>query len=237
MSGTNSHRFAASLRRLGGKQNRSESYLPDINSGPEQLEGEHAVRFATFGVHLYSLSAFQRSQTQSPQPKSGIKDKFKELFTSKSKGASRTISPALQAENSRFTEVRTDWVFGVSPITNPREPTTDQPSNSVPSITVIAPQDQVPSHKETLSDQISAPDHATVDAAREDADRAASAMRVIGTPVQSATSAVNNADNPIPLVDFISNFLKTLSSFNSVVDKIATVRSSVPTRPVRSSHA
>jgi hypothetical protein len=105
---------------------------------------------------------------------------------------------------------------------------------------VIAPQDQVPSdtpHKETPSDQINALDLATVDAAREDASRAASAMRVIGTPVQSATSAINNADNPIPLVDFISNFLKTLSSFSSVVDKIATVRSAVPTRPVSSSHA
>ena len=105
---------------------------------------------------------------------------------------------------------------------------------------MIAPQDQVPSdtpHKETPSDQINALDLATVDAAREDANRAASAMRVIGSPVQSATSAINNADNPIPLVDFISNFLKTLSSFNSVVDKIATVRSAVSIWSVHLSHA
>jgi hypothetical protein len=102
---------------------------------------------------------------------------------------------------------------------------------------VIAPHDQVPSHKETLSDQINAPDLAAVEAAREDANKAASAMSVIGTPVQSAASAINNADNPIPLVEFISSFLKTLSSFNSVVDKIATVGSAVPTRPVRSCHA
>ena len=101
---------------------------------------------------------------------------------------------------------------------------------------MIAPQDQVP-HKETPSDQINALDLATVDAAREDANRAASAMRVIGAPVQSATSAINNADNPIPLVDFISNFLKTLSSFNSVVDKIATVRSAVSIWSVHLSHA
>ena len=45
MSGTNSHRLAASLRRLGGRQNRSDFHLSDINTGPEQLEGEHAVRF------------------------------------------------------------------------------------------------------------------------------------------------------------------------------------------------
>ena len=105
---------------------------------------------------------------------------------------------------------------------------------------MIAPQDQAPSnalHKETPSDPINAPDLATVDAAHEDASRAASGMRVIATPVQSAASAISIADNPIPLVDFISSFLKTLNSFKSVVDKIATVRSAVLTRPVRSSHA
>ena len=101
---------------------------------------------------------------------------------------------------------------------------------------MIAPQDQVPSdgpHKETLSDQINAPGLATVDAAREDATRAASDMRVIAAPVQSAASATGN----MALVDLISTFLKTLSSFNTIVDKIATVRSAIPTRPVSSSHA
>jgi hypothetical protein len=49
-------------------------------------------------VHLYSLSAFQRSQTPLPQPKRGIKDKFKELFASKSKSTSQTHSPALPGE-------------------------------------------------------------------------------------------------------------------------------------------
>ena len=105
---------------------------------------------------------------------------------------------------------------------------------------MIAPQDQVPSdapRKETSSDQINTPDLATVNAAREDASRAASGMRVIAAPVQSAVSAISNADNPIPLVDFISSFLKTLNSFKSVVDKIATVRSAAPRRPVRLSHS
>jgi len=104
---------------------------------------------------------------------------------------------------------------------------------------VITPQDRVPSdapHKDTPSDQINAPDLATVDAAREDANKAASEMRIIAAPVQSAASAINDADNPIALLDFISSFLKTLSSFNSVVDKIATVRSAVPVRRVCSSH-
>ena len=105
---------------------------------------------------------------------------------------------------------------------------------------MIAPQDQVPSdafHKETPSDQINAPDLATVDAAREDASRAASKMRVIATPVQNVASAISNMDNPIDHVDSISSFLKTLSLFNSVVDKIATVRPAVLTRPVHSSRA
>ena len=104
---------------------------------------------------------------------------------------------------------------------------------------MITPQDRAPSdppHKETPPDPKNAPDLAIVDVAREDANLAASEMRVIATPVQSAASAINDADNPIALVDFISSFLKTLRSFNSVVDKIATVRSAVPARPVRSSH-
>ena len=103
-----------------------------------------------------------------------------------------------------------------------------------------SPQDGIQSdapHKETPSDQINAPDRATVDAARKDASRAASEMKVIAAPVRSAASAINDADNPIALVDFISSFLKTLRSFNSVVDKIATVRSAVPARPLRSSDA
>ena len=104
---------------------------------------------------------------------------------------------------------------------------------------MITPPDRAPSdlpHKETPSDPNNAPDLATVDVAREDANRAAVEMRGIAAPVQSAASAINDTDNPIALVDFISSFLKTLSSFNSVVDKIATVRSAVPARPVRSSH-
>ena len=119
MSGTSAHRLAASLRRLRGRQNRSESPLPDISTGPEQLEGEHSVGFATSVVHLYSLSAFQHSQAPSPQPKRGIKDKFKELFTSKSKSTLQTHSPAIPAVNIHPTEVFTDYIFEMSPITNP----------------------------------------------------------------------------------------------------------------------
>jgi len=43
MSGSDPHRLAASLRRLGGRQDRH----PDIRTGPGQLEGEHTVDFAT----------------------------------------------------------------------------------------------------------------------------------------------------------------------------------------------
>ena len=123
MSGANPHRLRASLRRLGGRQNRSESHLPDISIGPEQLEGEHTVRFATSVVHLYSLSAFQRSQTPSPQPKRGIRNKFKELFTSKSKNTLQTHGPTLSAENIHPTEVCPDCIFKVTPITEPTRQT------------------------------------------------------------------------------------------------------------------
>ena len=123
MSGINPLRLGASLRRLGGKRNHSESHLPDINTGPERLEGEHTVHFVTSAVLLCSLSAFQRSQTPSPQPKRRIKDKFKEMFTSKSKSTSQTHGPALPTENIRPTEVCLGCIFEVSPITDPTRPT------------------------------------------------------------------------------------------------------------------
>jgi hypothetical protein len=59
MSGSNPHRLAASLRRLGGRQDRHPDL--DINTGPEQLEGEHTVRFATLRqlfVFIIGLPAF-----------------------------------------------------------------------------------------------------------------------------------------------------------------------------------
>lgn len=48
-------------------------------------------------------------------------------------------------------------------------------------------------------------------------------MRIVAMPVQGVVSAVNNANNPIDLVDWISSFLKMLSKFNSIVGEIATV--------------
>ena len=106
---------------------------------------------------------------------------------------------------------------------------------------MIAPQDvdEVPSYasnQETPSDQVNALDLATVDAAREAANRDVSEMRVIATSLQSASSAISNADNQIGLVDPISSFLKTLSLFNSVVDKIATVCCPVRVRPLYAFH-
>jgi len=52
MSGTNPHRLGASLRRLGGpgrQDHHSESHLPDISTGPEQLEGGHINNRVRFG--------------------------------------------------------------------------------------------------------------------------------------------------------------------------------------------
>jgi hypothetical protein len=136
MSGTNPRRLAASLRQLGGRQNRSESHLPNISTGPEQLEGEQTVRFGIFACSFVLITAFQRSQTPLPQPKRGIKDKFKELFASKSKRTSRTHSPALPAENIHPTEVCTDCVFEVSPITNLTGPTSLR-TRSLPSLSSL----------------------------------------------------------------------------------------------------
>ena len=118
MSGTDLHQLAASLRQLGGRQNSSESHLPDISSSPEQLEGEHRVRFASFTVHLYWFLVFQHSQTPLPQPKHRMKDKFKGLFTSKSKNTSQTNSSAHLEEDIHPTEVCTNRAFKVSLITN-----------------------------------------------------------------------------------------------------------------------
>ena len=44
MSRTSPPRLLAFLRR--GRQNRSESHLPDVTTGPEQFEHEHGVGFA-----------------------------------------------------------------------------------------------------------------------------------------------------------------------------------------------
>ena len=200
---TSPHRPAASLR-IGEKRILSIDSI--TSTGSEQLEGEHEVRFAAFVVHLYSSSAFHRSQISMPQPKRRLSDKFKQLFTSKSKNTSQIHIPGVPGENIHPAEVCT--IIEVLPIT----------------YSVTAPQDQGSSYttnRETLADQL-IPDLGTVDAAREVANRAVSEMMPI-SPI--------SVDNPIYLV------INKLASFNSVVDKIATVRYAVLTWPVHSSHA
>ena len=198
---TSPHRPAGSLR-IGEKRT-----LSNTSTGSEQLEGEHGVRFAAFVVHLYSSSAFHRSQISLSRRKCRITDKFKRLFTSKSKITSQTHMPGVPGENIHPVEVCT--IIKVLPIT----------------YSVTAPQDQGSSYatnRETSADQL-IPYLATVDAAREGANRAVSEMM--------ATSPIRSVDNPISLV------LNKLASFNSVVDKIATVCSALLTWPVHSSHA
>ena len=64
-------------------------------------------------------------------------------------------------------------------------------------------------------------DLTTVDTEREAASGAVSDMEVLSGPVQEAVSTINNAGNPINLMD---SFSSTLEIFNSIVEKIATVR-------------
>ena len=47
---------------------------------------------------------------------------------------------------------------------------------------------------------------------------------ILSAPIESAASVFSSTDNPIPLVDWIDSFLKTLEQFNGIVDKIVTVR-------------
>ena len=88
-----------------------------------------------------------------------------------------------------------------------------------------APQDEIPhtSNQETPSHQTNVPDPVTADAALKDATVAFSQIGGIFGPVQSAASAIGDADNPTGLLDFVSSFLNSLSKFNDVVDEIAKV--------------
>jgi hypothetical protein len=63
-----------------------------------------------------------------------------------------------------------------------------------------------------------------VDAEREAATGAVSSMTTIYNPVQDAAAKIDKAENPIKSLDALSSTLKSLEKFNSVVDKIATVR-------------
>jgi len=63
-----------------------------------------------------------------------------------------------------------------------------------------------------------------VDAERETASGAVSEMETISGPVQRVASTINDADNPINVMDSFSSDLKSLENFNSVVEKLATVR-------------
>ena len=45
-------------------------------------------------------------------------------------------------------------------------------------------------------------------------------MEVLSGPVQEAVSTINNAGNPIDLMDSLSSTLKFLEKFNSIVEKI-----------------
>jgi hypothetical protein len=48
-------------------------------------------------------------------------------------------------------------------------------------------------------------------------------MNTLSGPLEVATSKINDADDPINLMDSVSSFLKSLERFNSIVDEIAEV--------------
>ncbi|PPQ93483.1 hypothetical protein CVT25_008477, partial [Psilocybe cyanescens] len=79
----------------------------------------------------------------------------------------------------------------------------------------------IASNQEKSTAQPKVADLATVDAARDNASTGVFQMTVIAAPVQGGAAAMSNADKTMDLLDFKSSFLKTLSKFNSLVDKIA----------------
>lgn len=81
----------------------------------------------------------------------------------------------------------------------------------------------IASNQEKSTAQPKVADLATVDAARDNASTGVFQMTVIAAPVQGGAAAMSNADKTMDLLDFKSSFLKTLSKFNSLVDKIAAV--------------
>ena len=90
-------------------------------------------------------------------------------------------------------------------------------------------------NQETPSNQLNTLGATAVDPAQEIevAKKAHSRMSTVATPIQNVASAVGGTDNPIALVDWISSFLETLEKFNAVVDKIATVSTSLcPASPL-----
>ena len=64
----------------------------------------------------------------------------------------------------------------------------------------------------------------TVDAEREAASDAIYNMRTIYGPAQDTAAVINETDSPIDFMDSLSSTLESLEKFNSVVDKIAAVR-------------
>jgi len=74
-----------------------------------------------------------------------------------------------------------------------------------------------------VEDEPDTPDLTTVDVQREAASSAVSDMETISGPVQKAASTINDAGNPVNLMDSLSSTLKSLEKFNSLVEKIATV--------------
>ena len=88
---------------------------------------------------------------------------------------------------------------------------------------VTAPQDEISSIQETPPTQHNPPDPATVGAALETASGAVSEMETPAGKIKTVASTISNVDDPIALVDSVSSILKTLSRFNNLVDKMATV--------------
>jgi hypothetical protein len=93
---------------------------------------------------------------------------------------------------------------------------------------VHPPQDEIPNQETPAQLKLlhNALDFATVRVPREleAATGAISKMKVIAVPGQDVASNINNAGNPITLIDSqVSSLLNTLSKFNNVVTNIATV--------------
>jgi len=87
----------------------------------------------------------------------------------------------------------------------------------------VDPEPEMPSGssaQEPARIQLNAPDLTKVDAAREAATGTILCMKTLSGSVEKAASMINEAGNPIDLID---SLLKCLERFNSIVDNIAAV--------------
>ncbi|PPQ90302.1 hypothetical protein CVT25_013271 [Psilocybe cyanescens] len=234
MSGT----VPARLLRLLGEKNRSES---QISTPLEQSEHEHRSSQTPMPRSKPGL----KDRLKAPFTRKKVSRIYEPVPVSPENAMEDIHSMPIEAEQHIVAESegRTDQLSNLLPSIVMNAPQDETPSiaGTIEPIRLLAdsrtlkhsshsemigrigaPILQAGPPKATSTTHLEAPGFAMVDTARDNASMGISEMRGITAPVQGGAAAISNADTPIDLLGFTSSFLKTLSKFNSVVDKIAT---------------